>query len=518
MSLSPPVPLHFAKMGLTISVILSVAGIWFARKIVQRFRRRCLLPPGPVGKPFIGNAMDMPKDHAWERISEWAQTYGDVIHLEALGTHTIYVNSSAVAWDLFEKRSSLYSDRFEFPMMILMGWFFAPAFMPYGQWWRRHRKAFHQYFHPAAAACYHNIQLKQTKALLTRLTENPEKFSDIIQHFSGATIMEVVYGIQVQPEGDRYIEIAEKAALGVAESMNAGTFLVDIVPWRGRTVKYVPEWFPGAGFQKKARIWREPTVEMCMKPFQVVKEAFSMGVASSCILVSMLEELAAKSDPPAREEEVIRNTSGVTYAAGASTTHATLLTFILAMVMFPEKQKKAQQELDEIGNRLPTFEDRECLPYVSALVKEIFRWRPAFPLAIPHKVTQDDMYRGYLIPKGSLVVGNAWEMLHDENVYGPRTDEFEPERFLAPGVRSPTEQFGFGRRICPGRYMADNTVFIVVASILKVFEISKPIDKHGREIDIAGTYTTGSQIQPEPFQTSIIPRSSSFKLVAMLQE
>ncbi|KAF8512830.1 cytochrome P450 [Hysterangium stoloniferum] len=444
-----------ADMWPTISVILFAAGVWLARKLVQRFRRRRLLPPGPVGNFILGNAMKMPKGRDWETVSEWAKTYGtlypfhpgDIIHVEGLGTHIIYLNSSAAAWDLFEKRSSLYSDRLEFPMMMLYGW--GGSSLPHlcdmesggGGTVKPYINIFIQLPSPVT-----------TIGLLKRLLENPGKFNDILRHYAGATIMEVVYGIQVQPEGDRYIEIAEKAAFGVAEVMNAGTFLVDIWPW----LKYLPEWFPGAGFQKKARIWREPTVEMCMKPFQVVKEAISMGVVSSCILVSMLEELAATGDAPAREEEVIRNASGVAYAAGASTTHGTLITFVLAMALFPEKQKKAQQELDrEIGNRLPTFEDRECLPYVSALVKEVYRWRPVFPLAIPHRVTQDDIYRGYLIPKGSVVVGNARfvpagisdrALLHDENVYGPRTSDFEPERFLIPGVRSPTEQFGFGRR------------------------------------------------------------------------
>ena len=80
------------------------------------------------------------------------------------------------------------------------------------------------------------------------------------------------------------------------------------------------------------------------------------------------------------------------------------------MVLFPEAQRKAQEELDKVVgfNRLPEYEDRESLPYINALCKEVLRWQPVTPLGLPHRVTQDDIFDGYLIPEGTLVLGNAW--------------------------------------------------------------------------------------------------------------
>lgn len=85
-------------------------------------------------------------------------------------------------------------------------------------------------------------------------------------------------------------------------------------------------------------------------------------------------------------------------------------TFFLAMALFPEVQRKARQELDEAlgGHRLPQCEDRENLPYVNALVKEVLRWHPVAPMSLPHVSTQDDVCEGYLIPKGSSVLTNLW--------------------------------------------------------------------------------------------------------------
>jgi cytochrome P450 len=87
-------------------------------------------------------------------------------------------------------------------------------------------------------------------------------------------------------------------------------------------------------------------------------------------------------------------------------------TFILAMTLYPEVQRKAQEELDQVFNgRLPEFIDSdaaEILPYITALTKEVFRWQLITPLAIPHRLMQDDIYKGYFLPKGTIVAPNAW--------------------------------------------------------------------------------------------------------------
>jgi hypothetical protein len=83
-----------------------------------------------------------------------------------------------------------------------------------------------------------------------------------------ATIMKIVYGITVQESDDPYISIAEEALKGVAEAGTPGAFWVDTFP----ILKYVPSWFPGAGFQKKAARWRECINTMAENPFRHVQE------------------------------------------------------------------------------------------------------------------------------------------------------------------------------------------------------------------------------------------------------
>jgi len=69
-------------------------------------------------------------------------------------------------------------------------------------------------------------------------------------------------------------------------------------------------------------------------------------------------------------------------------------------------------------------------------------------------------------------------MLHDESFF-PEPSQFRPERFLDPNVKPLDAGFGFGRRICPGRYMARSSMWIAIASVLAVYEISPVIDSDG---------------------------------------
>lgn len=72
------------------------------------------------------------------------------------------------------------------------------------------------------------------------------------------------------------------------------------------------------------------------------------------------------------------------------------------MATHPEVQKRAQEELDRVvgSSRLPAFEDRDQLPYIEAIYREVLRWQPPLSLCIPHILDEDDYYKGYFIPKG----------------------------------------------------------------------------------------------------------------------
>ena len=84
----------------------------------------------------------------------------------------------------------------------------------------------------------------------------------------GAIFMKISYGIDVQDSDDPHILLTEEAMKGISEASIPGAFWVDFFP----VLKYVPSWFPGAGFQKKAAHWSQINASMIQKPFDYVKD------------------------------------------------------------------------------------------------------------------------------------------------------------------------------------------------------------------------------------------------------
>ncbi|EGN99055.1 hypothetical protein SERLA73DRAFT_54575 [Serpula lacrymans var. lacrymans S7.3] len=88
-----------------------------------------------------------------------------------------------------------------------------------------------------------------------------------------------------------------------------------------------------------------------------------------------------KGDDP-QLEQVLKNASATAYGAGSDTTSSSLLIFVLAMVLYPHVQERAQAEIDAVvgRDRLPRFDDRPSLPYIEAILRETLRWHPVTPL------------------------------------------------------------------------------------------------------------------------------------------
>ncbi|TFK33961.1 cytochrome P450 [Crucibulum laeve] len=468
------------------------------------------LPPGPKKLPILGNLLDMPQKESWKTYDKWCRELGtDILHLDVAGTSIVVLNTFEAAWELLEKRSSLYSGRPRMPMLNeLMGWDFDFGFMDYGDRWRQHRKLMHQAFHPSAAEQFRPHEMKSARRLMRRLYTKSEDIIGNLRTLSGETVISIAYGIDVEGRDDPYIKMAE-AGVRPLSNVVPGRYLVDTMPW----LKYVPAWMPGAGFKRDAIEWKRLITEMIEAPYAAMKKNFDNGVAKASFSLYSFGKMADGYDP-AYEEDNIKCVAATMYAAGSDTTISAIASCILGLLEHPEVVKKAQAELDAVvGNdRLPDFQDEKDTPYIHAIVKEALRWRDVVPIAIPHYVEVDDIYNGYRIPAGTTIVPNGWAMLHNEEIY-PEPFEFNPDRYmkdgkLNPAVRDPGHAaFGFGRRICPGRYMATSAIWITLSSLLAVFDIEKPLDKDGKVIEPSHEYYDGLITFPLPFQVSFKPRS-----------
>lgn len=195
----------------------------------------------------------------------------------------------------------------------------------------------------------------------------------------------------------------------------------------------------------------------------------------------------------------INGAAATIFIAGFDTTNTTILVGILALLLYPAVFKKARETLDKVigTDRLPSLSDRDNpdLRYMNYIVEEISRWRPLSPLGVPHKSLEDDIYNGMFITGSSTIYFNAWAMSRDETTY-KNPDMFDPNRYLPKeegGAGEPILQgpFGFGRRVCVGKHLAQASVWIALATLIATMDISNFVGPDGKEIKPEVEFSTG---------------------------
>ncbi|KAG7086360.1 hypothetical protein E1B28_002320 [Marasmius oreades] len=384
----------------------------------------------------------------------------------------------------------------------------ATGLMRYGQDWRMHRRLYKEGFRATVVPNYQDVLSSKAEQFVTNLRQNPNSFVDHIRTYSAATIMATVYGYDIAPTNDRFVDLAEQSVGTLSDAVHPSTVVVNVLPF----LRHLPLKFPIFMFQRIARRTRGILNEMRTVPYDFVKNNVLAEKGKSSFLAKLLEDHTINGGDK-RQEEVIKDVVTTAYVAGADTTVSALVTFVLAMALHPEIQKRAQNNLDVVvgKGRLPTYADCSDLPYIEAVLRETLRWSPVVPLGIFHASFVDDMIDGHFIPKGTTVISNIWAMTRDETVY-PEPESFIPDRFLTEdGTCNEDEMmlpFGFGRRICAGLHFARLTVWMALASILSQFDIGEPEDETGRPIkslaDIA--YSDGLISHTSPFRCAIKPR------------
>ncbi|PCH43248.1 cytochrome P450 [Wolfiporia cocos MD-104 SS10] len=482
--------------------------------------RSTRLPPGPGPLPLLGNIHQIYIEHQERKFAQWSQVYGDTVYARFFWTPALILNSIHAAHNLMDKRSAKYSGRPHLVMLgEMLGWDRTLGVLDYGEIWRKQRKWTQGALNDKATSdAWQSVQRRETCNLLMSLIAAPNAFTAHLKRYTGALIMEIAYGYTVTSNDDECLRMIGAASDGTVECAGAGGALVDFLP----ILKYVPSWFPGGRF--KRRVWEVNYLvqEAQNRLYDTVRERMKAGTAKPSILSSLLDG-SLIAGTLAEDEVDIKGIGGALYSGlSRYTTYAVLTTFILAMTLHPKVLKRAQAEVDEkVGHsRLPDYSDRENLPYIECVLKEVYRWICPLPLGLPHCATEDDEYLGYHIPKGTMVVPNIWSMSRDADIY-PEPDRFVPERFIHANhgtndIADPRGYiFGFGRRICPGRQFADMSVWLAIANIVATMEICKARDAAGNETSPEVSYMPGLVSHPRPFKCSIRPRSQRTEAVIM---
>ncbi|KAJ6448206.1 cytochrome P450 [Mycena sanguinolenta] len=481
---------------LTPTIALPVAAclLWLAVHAwgSQRARR----PPGPRGLPIVGNALQLPTNYDWETLSRWTKEYGDVVYLEAFRQPLVLLNSHKVAKDVLEK--AIYSNR---PHLNSSGFDKTFVLQQCNEEWRRQRKIASQDLAPRMVPRYHAFLESEARLLARHLLQDPSKLAHLVELKAGTILIRIAYGHYVRTDDDPFLLLVRASMSIFTRSASAGVWLVDSMP----ILKYLPMWLPGTGFLTKAKSWRDIVSKAVWAPYAKSKHSLEAGnvlLPNTCATALAAIDGRLSLD---LEEQLVSSGKPL------SPLIIGMLNFILAMILNPAVQAKAQAEIDLVvgRDRLPTIADQASLPYVRSIVVEVFRLNPPIPLGVFHALSQDDIYQGMHIPKGSIIMANIWHMLHDPEVF-MNPMQFHPDRYqnLDSEMEKVTRVvFGFGRRSCPGKSLAESTLFAIAATILATCELVPEVDEDGNDIMPNVTYSSGIFRFPSRFECNVKPRT-----------
>ncbi|KAI0709905.1 cytochrome P450 [Earliella scabrosa] len=484
-----------------------VAFLVFLAVLAKGWRRRGKPLPGPPGVPLFGNVLQLPQRKVWEKLHEWGQTYGGIYSIRLFGTPCLVLNTVAAARETLEGRSALYSNR-PLPKIIELSGFDKGIVLEHDPNRLKHaRRLLNLILTPRQIQQYRDPLMEHINILLCNLLQEPEQFVQHIRHLTAGIAMEMSHGHRVTTRHDPYVKKANEFADNFAEATLPNNHIVDWLPF----LAWFPSFLPGMGFKTKARAWRNHYFSLAEEGHEMVKNEIAKGTARPSLTSRALTE----GKPGEHPDDIIMFSATQVYTGGADTSVSTLSSFILFMVQNPDVQKKAQEEIQKVigPDRLPTYEDRANLPHVESIMIEVLRLRPPVS-TVTRMVGQDYSHDGYFVENKTVVLVNFWGMLRNEEFY-PDPHAFKPERWIGQDLRQETHPlnvaFGFGRRICPGQYLAEELVFTTMARILALFSISPIRDAAGKPLIPSDDSTNGGITFPTPFRCVIEPRTSQSK-------
>ncbi|KAJ8606892.1 hypothetical protein MRB53_040645 [Persea americana] len=471
------------------------------------------LPPGVKrlprlpGLPYAGRFWDVPEPgvDAALHFGGLHKKYGPIYEWKVMGTTHIWVETDKVARDLFVLRQKNYCDRNSLPAAL--GVKEDCEILPlsgYSEDFKRHKNFIHSIMRHSQPKQFYGWPVIENKRTLRRLMESPDRWSEHMLVHCARTISCIAWGDA--EHGKKLLTIVPELLKAVSPAgplVNKLTFL--------QNLPYAISPFKQAEAKRKQNM-----TDAFYEALDDVKARIEKGDSPNCWSTLWLENekgvQASKLDYH-EAAYAIGSSSFVAIATIGGPLHA----FFLAMCHYPDALKKLQEEIDTVcGDHIPTVEEIPQLPRLRATVKELLRWRQSTPLGVPHEAMDDDVYEGYLIPKGAMLHANHYLISREADKY-PKGDQFIPERWLEPSWPSYKEPltefpnlsgdraFGYGNRACPGVDLTQMELITLFGALAWSFDI-KPKNPENMPWYEVNPYVI---TMCKPFPIDIIPRTEA---------
>ncbi|XP_059197505.1 cytochrome P450 2U1 [Centropristis striata] len=509
-----------------IAAFLTFLLVFYLVRVYQSRRDFANIPPGPKPWPIVGNfggfllpsfllrrlglLSDTPGRNAMVVLTEQANTYGNIFSLFVGSQLMVVLNGYEVVKDALSNHPEVFSDRPDIPSITIMTKRKGIVFAPYGPVWRKQRKFCHTTLRNfglgrlSLEPCI--LQgLATIKTELLRLNEESGAAGldpgPLISNAVSNVICSLILGQRFHHEDREFRNMLDLMDRGLEISVNSPAVLINVFPLLYHC--------PFGVFKELRQVERDMTVflKRIIANHQETLDRDHPRDLVDMYLIEMLAQRAAGEEDSSFTEDYLFYIIGDLFIAGTDTTANTVLWILLYMVLHPDIQDKVQAEIDEVigTHRVLSLTDKGTLPFTEATIMEVQRLTVAVPLAIPHMVSETTVFRGYTIPKGTVIVPNLWSVHRDPTQWDD-PDSFNPARFLDNEGNVLRKEcfipFGIGRRVCMGEQLAKMELFLTVTSLLQAFrfrlpEGAAPPPLHGR---------FGLTLAPCPYTVCVSPR------------
>ncbi|XP_074320474.1 cytochrome P450 81Q32-like [Silene latifolia] len=462
-----------------------------------------MVAPSPPSLPLIGHLhlLKHPFHRSFEALSK---KYGPIISLRLGQLPILVISSPEAVEECLSKNDIIFANRPGLLTGEILGYNHSVlVWAPYGEHWR-------------------NIRRVATVSALSarRIQESGEvrrgEIHKMVKEMVGEREEKKV-GNMSERFGKLTRDIVMRVVSGKAWETNIMTppskVLTPCDFWP------VLRWLGFKGIEKEMRQLqkeRDQYMESLLDEGRVVREkkrlAGELGVGRKTFIEELLD--LQESDPEYYTDPVLKGLMLVMLLAGSDTSARTLEWALSLLLNNPEVLSKALQEIDcNVGDsRLVDDSDLPKLSFLRCIINETLRLFPPAPLLVPHYSSQDCTVGGYLVPKGTMLLVNAWALHRDPELWDEPT-KFKPERFENVKEGFKYMPFGIGRRSCPGNNFALRNVTLTLATLIQCFHWEAA---HPGFVDL--TERDNGLIMPKdnPLEVIYRPRSTMYPLISQL--